>query len=62
MEGSHYPRERNVVIVVYDGRAGWDQDIEPDRLDGGWGLTVVHPAPVPPLVRYGEGAHLQARQ
>ena len=62
VEGSHYPREGNVVLVVDDGRTGRDEDIEPDGLDRGGGLAVVHPAPVPPLVRYGEGAHLQARQ
>ena len=50
VEGPDYLRERDVVVVVDDGRGGRDEDTQSDRLYHGGGLTVVHPAPVPPLV------------
>ena len=50
VEGANYLRERDVVVVVDDGRGGRDQDAQSDRLDHGGGLAVVHPAPVAALV------------
>ena len=50
------------MLVVYDGGAGRHEDAEPDRVAGGGGLAVVHPAPVHALVRDGQAAHLQPGQ
>ena len=50
VEGSDYLGERDVVVVVDDGRGGWDEDAQSDRLYHGGGLAVVHPTPVAALV------------